>query len=49
MAKDKQKKYQAGEAKAASDKMKRKEFEKELAKLASTGTLLTLSETKTGE
>ncbi len=33
MANNKQKKHQAGEATAASDKMGRKEFEKELAKL----------------
>ena len=33
MAKDKQKKHEAAEATAASDKMGRKEFEKELAKL----------------
>ena len=33
MAKDKQKKYSVAERKAASAKMKRKEFEKELAKL----------------
>jgi polyphosphate kinase 2 (PPK2 family) len=33
MAKDKQKKHQSAEEKAASGKMKRKEFEKELAKL----------------
>jgi len=33
MAKDKQKKHESAEEKAASGKMKRKEFEKELAKL----------------
>ena len=33
MAKDKQQKYSVAERKAASAKMKRKEFEKELAKL----------------
>jgi polyphosphate kinase len=33
MAKDKHKKHEAGDAKAASGKMKRKEFEEELAKL----------------
>src|SRR5215469_11008540 len=33
MAKDKQKKHEAAEAPAASGKMRRKEFEKELAKL----------------
>jgi polyphosphate kinase len=33
MAKDKHKKSEAAEATAASDKMPRKEFEKELAKL----------------
>ena len=33
MAKDKRKNHQSAEEKAASGKMKRKEFEKELAKL----------------
>jgi hypothetical protein len=33
IAKDKGKKHETAEEKAASDKMKRKEFEKELAKL----------------
>jgi hypothetical protein len=33
MAKDKQKKHESAEEEAASGRMKRKEFEKELAKL----------------